>query len=191
MNAAGFHFPKNLIMLDFPYKGTNQDIERIADSLRQSVISKRQNEELRGRQLLDATIGLTGGRIELTDDPSIQEVEGGSLVIHGVANFTVYLSPYTTPLRDNFTIAHELGHYVLHFFLQNPKPATPKGFTRYGSGPIEWQANRFAGAFLIPAEQFRNQFEVTGGDGFLLAGYFGVSRPAIEARGESLGHSVK
>jgi len=178
-------------MLDFPYRGTNQDIERIADSLRQSVISKTGIQELRGRQLLDATVRLTGGSIELTDDPSVQEVEGGSLIIHSEANYTIYLSPYTTPLRDNFTIAHELGHYVLHFVLRNPKPTTPVGFTRYGSGPIEWQANRFAGAFLIPADRFEEQFALTNGDGFLLAGYFGVSRPAIEARGESLGHSVK
>ena len=178
-------------MLEFPYRGTNQDIERIANSLRQSVISKTGDNDLRGRQLLAATLKLTGGRIELIDDPSVQEVEGGSLVIHGEANYTVYLSPYTTPLRDNFTIAHELGHYILHYVLQKPKPATPVGFTRYGSGPIEWQANRFAGAFLIPAEQFRQEYQLTAGDGFLLAGHFGVSRPAIEARGESLGQPVR
>lgn len=173
-------------MADFPYRGTNQDIERIAQSLRDSIVAKLETPNLLGRRLLEAAVRLTGGSIEVIDDPGIQEVEGGSLIIRGDADYTIYLSPYTTPLRDNFTIAHELGHYVLHYHLQKPKQQGRIGFTRYGSGPIEWQANRFAGAFLMPESEFRSQVQSLGGDGFLLSGHFEVSRPAIEARAQSL-----
>ncbi|QAB18341.1 ImmA/IrrE family metallo-endopeptidase [Leucobacter muris] len=43
--------------------------------------------------------------------------------------------------RDRFTLAHELGHLVLHSFRRSSDP--------------EREANLFAGAFLIPAPQVR------------------------------------
>lgn len=171
-----------------PYRGSNADIEQVADSLRKAVLDKVGDKNLRGRRLLEAIVEMAGGTIELVDDPSQQEVNGGSLIINADESFNIYLSPYTTPLRDNFTIAHELGHYVLHFYLQEPRPELPVCFTRYGSGQLEWQANRFAAALLMPAEEFRRQRTRLGSNRFLLSGYFGVSNPAVEARIESLGH---
>lgn len=101
-----------------PYRGTNQDIERIAESLREAI-HKQTSQPVHGRRLLDKIVELTGGTVEMADDPSQQEADGGSLIIEGESDYTIYLSPYTTPLRDNFTIAHELGHFFLHFFLQS------------------------------------------------------------------------
>jgi Zn-dependent peptidase ImmA (M78 family) len=167
------------------YPGTNEDIEQIATSLLE-VVSEQAEEELRGRRLLDEIVRITEGTIEMVEDPSQQEADGGSLIIRGESDFTIALSPYTTPLRDNFTIGHELGHYFLHYYLQTPRPALPLTFTRYGTGLIEWQANRFAAALLMPAEAFRNSFKEFGGDEFLLAGYFEVSRPAVQVRAQSL-----
>ncbi len=46
--------------------------------------------------------------------------------------------------RDRFTLAHELGHLVLHTF--RPHAADPEG-----------EANRFAGAFLVPYERAREE----------------------------------
>ncbi|WP_462383336.1 ImmA/IrrE family metallo-endopeptidase [Pseudomonas sp. Marseille-QA0892] len=51
--------------------------------------------------------------------------------------------------RDRFTAAHELGHYLMH---RN----APMKFHRAETGRLpaykdsEWQANRFAGALLMP-----------------------------------------
>ena len=168
------------------YKGNNSDIERIADSFRSEVIKQAKKGVLRGRRLLEEAVSLMGGQIQLVDDPSRQEVEGGSLIIRSERDFTIYLSPYTTPLRDNFTVAHEIGHLILHFFLQSLKPEMPVGFTRYGSGPLEWQANRFAAAMLMPEQEFRGKYAVYEGGRFLLAGFFEVSVPAAVARAESL-----
>jgi Zn-dependent peptidase ImmA (M78 family) len=129
----------------------------------------------------------TGGKIKVVEDPSDQETDGGSLEIRGKNDYTVFLSPYTTPLRDNFTIAHELGHYVLHFFFASAQPQTPIRFARYGSSPIEWQANRFAAAILMPADKFRDAYQKFNGNLSLLSGLFGVSLPAVEVRARSLG----
>lgn len=51
--------------------------------------------------------------------------------------------------RDRFTAAHELGHYLMH-------RSAPIKFHRAEQGKLaayldsEWQANRFAGALLMP-----------------------------------------
>jgi len=53
--------------------------------------------------------------------------------------------------RDRFTIAHELGHYLLH-----NEPGLARTLKPRGSFPVykcaEWQANSFAGALLIPTD---------------------------------------
>lgn len=45
--------------------------------------------------------------------------------------------------RDRYNLAHELGHLVLHEDVENAD-----------SHEIETEANRFAGAFMLPREQF-------------------------------------
>ena len=104
-----------------PYPGTNRDIERIANGLR-ALIQNDFDKELGTRQLLTELVKRTNGVVVVVEDPSVQEAKGGSLVIRGERDYTIFLSPYTTPLRDNFTIGHELGHYVLHFFPQKRSP---------------------------------------------------------------------
>lgn len=79
--------------------------------------------------------------------------------------------------RDRFTLAHELGHLVLHTF--RPRAADPEG-----------EANRFASAFLVPRE--RAVDEIT--DRLPLNGYarlkatWGVSIQALIMRGAAVGN---
>jgi Zn-dependent peptidase ImmA (M78 family) len=168
-----------------PYPGTNAQIEDIASRCRAKV--EYPDQENSSGLLLRRLVTETGGTIVVVEDPSDHEVNGGSLEIRQKRDYKIYLSPFTTPLRDNFTIAHEFGHYLLHFFLAEEAPATPIWFARYGSSPIEWQANRFAAAFLMPQEKFRSEFARTNGKLSLLSGLFDVSRPAVEVRAKSLG----
>ena len=172
-----------------PYPGTNSQIEKIAAGLRAKAGA--QDEGASSASLVRRLVGLTGGGIEVVEDPSDQEFDGGSLVIRGKRDYTIFLSPYTTPLRDNFTIAHELGHYVLHFFLAGGQVGTPAWFARYGTSPIEWQANRFAAALLMPENEFRAAYQACDGDLSLLSGQFDVSLPAVEVRTKSLGLLVE
>ena len=109
-------------------------------------------------------------------------LEGGSVFIHGPGDFTIYLLHSTDVLRDNFTIGHELGHYYLH-----SKEGTSRLYaTRFGSEPVEWQANRFAASLLMPSEAFMDIASDTGHKISILAGTFNVSYKAAEARLDSL-----
>lgn len=71
-----------------------------------------------------------------------------------------YNSGFTSKGRINFTLAHELGHYLMH------REAYPKGFycssqdvVRWDSeyGQIEHQANVFAANILMPLDDYRRQ----------------------------------
>lgn len=107
----------------------------------------------------------------------------GSIHVRGPRNFTIFLSPYTGPLRDRFTIAHELGHYFLHS-LVGEKPIE---INREGSGRVEWEANWFAAGFLMPEEKFREVWRETSGRIPALASRFNVSTQAVQIRAKVLG----
>ena len=95
--------------------------------------------------------------------------------------------------RKRFTIAHEIGHFVLH----EQQTYVDAGYTvnfrdlESGSGTRteEIEANRFAAALLMPAAQVRKEFntrrfDLAGDDDELrmLAGRFGVSPQAMAIR---------
>ncbi|MFD2077856.1 protein of unknown function [Actinopolymorpha cephalotaxi] len=83
--------------------------------------------------------------------------------------------PGARPDRDRFTLAHELGHLVLH--------------SRRHSVDAEWEANRFASAFLIPAHRAA---EIFGPDATLIdfaraKAEWGLSIQALIVRAAELG----
>lgn len=82
--------------------------------------------------------------------------------------------------RGRFDAAHELGHLVLHQDIDHSK---------LDSKPIEDQANQFASAFLLPAEQFKMECSgISGVEGFLsLKPRWGVSVQAMVRRARDLG----
>ncbi len=165
------------------FAGTYDEIEDLASELRQMVEDESEHADRGPRALLEWTVDTYGGRIEVAKEPSTYELEGASLIIRGRQDFIIRLSPHTSPLRDNFTIAHELGHYFLHYDPEAPVPDNRLVvFYRYGSDEFEWQANRFAAAFLMPKDEFVRLHKKYGGNAGLLAGHFQVSRPAVEVR---------
>ena len=169
-----------------PFRGSNRDIERLAEIVKETAFNGGDGRP-GGKTLLRQLVSRTGGEVVIAEDPADQEADGGSLVIRGFRDFTIFSSPFTTPLRDNFTIAHELGHYVLHYLPNRERLATPLWFARYGTGPLEWQANRFAAALLMPEREFREAFTASDGDLTLLSGRFEVSLPVVQTRADTLG----
>jgi Zn-dependent peptidase ImmA (M78 family) len=68
--------------------------------------------------------------------------------------------------RLRFTVAHELGHYVLHReFAASVKFASFDHFARHFKGEdaarfgMEQEANEFAGRLLVPVERLREHFD--------------------------------
>lgn len=82
--------------------------------------------------------------------------------------------------RGRFDAAHELGHLVLHRDVDHSK---------MDSKPIEDEANNFASAFLMPAEQFRLECPRSHSlEAFLqIKPRWGVSVQAMVRRGRDLG----
>ncbi|MEX2581150.1 MAG: ImmA/IrrE family metallo-endopeptidase [Verrucomicrobiales bacterium] len=134
-----------------------------------------------GDELIPIVTERLGGKVEFR---SWKEGRvDGAIHVRGPRDFTIFLSPFTGPLRDRFTIAHELGHYFLHS-LVGEKPIK---INREGSGRVEWEANWFAAGFLMPEEVFRNMWSDTGGRVPALASNFNVSTQTIRIRAQVLG----
>lgn len=164
-----------------PFKGTYEDIETLASNFRRLVLKRMGRDQPRASEVVQWTTKELGGEIRTTEDPSKLEEDGGSLIIYKKRHFVIFLPPYTSFLRDNFTIAHEIGHYFLHFD-HNSQPPNPVIFNRYGSDKYEWQANRFAAAFLMPRDEFLEIYKKYGGNTLIVAGHFEVSEPAVQVR---------
>lgn len=122
-----------------------------------------------------------GGKIHFAQMDDWKD-ENGSIFVHEESDFDIILPLYTSPRRDTFTVAHELGHYFLHSNQgENPIVAYRKGSTR-----IEWEANWFAAALLMPQTPFRKACEKTD-DIARLAAKFNVSQDAVKVRRDALG----
>jgi hypothetical protein len=121
-----------------------------------------------------------GGRIEVADWETVGDT--GSISVFGEGNFTISLSPLSGKTRDRFTIAHELGHYILHSKLGK----TPIKVRRDGSDRVEWEANWFAAGFLMPEEEFTSKWAEWKSPA-RLAVHFDVSEAAVEVRRRALG----
>ena len=91
------------------------------------------------------------------------------------------------PNRRRFTIAHELGHYILH--RKNPEYLASPG----GSGlPIvEAEAHAFAAALLMPAALLRPAADSCDGDWSQLLDPFLTTNAAVERRLRTLGYNVE
>jgi Zn-dependent peptidase ImmA (M78 family) len=131
-----------------------------------------------------------GGSIKVQDTLLEDPEQTGSLFVDAPANFNIIIPSHTSPRRDRFTIAHELGHYIVHYLLKKhstgENPGKMMAF-RKDSDRVEWEANWFAAAFLMPSQPFRAQFEECGGNLDAVSSHFGVSKAAAEVRARSLG----
>ena len=89
---------------------------------------------------------------------------------------------YTNRLR--FSMAHELGHYVLHraVFQQMPRGSAQEWIEFMRDMPekeysfLEYHAYEFAGRFLVPPEALRREFDAA----ILLAEQNGMSRTQLQ-----------
>ncbi len=65
----------------------------------------------------------------------------------------IFVNGAQAPVRQRFTLAHELGHYVLG---HAQRVEATKDLFDGSRDPDEVDANRFAGAFLVPRTALRN-----------------------------------
>jgi predicted transcriptional regulator len=138
---------------------------------------------------LISIVAKLGGRISTQNVLDFNRIASGSIRVDGPSQFEIFLASHTGPVRDRFTIAHELGHYVLHYLYANRNGTIVQRLEaqRYGSGPVEWEANWFAAGFLMPMAEFRERFAASRGSLASMAVEFGVSLEAARIRAASIG----
>lgn len=114
--------------------------------------------------------------------------EGGDDVSGAInhAERVIYVNSNESPVRQRFTLAHEIGHAALHAGesvidyrknIDSPDPNNTK----------EVQANQFAANLLMPSDDFIEVWRSRGGDAKRVANYFGVSESAATYRAMNLG----
>ncbi|MBX8783157.1 ImmA/IrrE family metallo-endopeptidase [Ochrobactrum sp. GRS2] len=90
------------------------------------------------------------------------------------------------PTRQRFTLAHELGHYILH---RNQKTDfVDHTYFRKGDAldTMEFEANAFAAEVLMPSDAFAYYIENISSDVNDIANHFGVSPLAVSVRSKQL-----
>jgi Zn-dependent peptidase ImmA (M78 family) len=99
------------------------------------------------------------------------------------ANAKLYVNATDPTVRQTFTIAHELGHWVLHkkYFDAHPDEydILPRYQTPYENDAFEKEANFFAASLLVPKRLLKPVIDAPISS---LASAFGVSRTMMEYR---------
>lgn len=160
------------------------NVEAFAENVAKQV-------EFEAGDSIEELVERVGGRLEVGTSGSGDE-ESGSIVARALDDFTIYVSRHTSLKRDRFTIAHELGHLLLHLGpLKKTNPDAIMRATRWvdegddGQRRAEWEANWFAAGFLMPSTEFKEIFAAQGLVG--VQNHFGVSGSAAQVRAKSLG----
>ncbi|MBC6407083.1 MAG: ImmA/IrrE family metallo-endopeptidase [Rhodobacteraceae bacterium] len=106
--------------------------------------------------------------------------------VSGLCDFgekRIYVNAEDSRARRAFTMAHELGHWLLHkeHYLQHPEeyPILPRFSVPDNSNPLEKEANKFAACLLMPRHLLR---PVKTAPVAQLARIFGVSQLAMSYR---------
>jgi Zn-dependent peptidase ImmA (M78 family)/transcriptional regulator with XRE-family HTH domain len=97
-------------------------------------------------------------RIPIPDDDQVNAFSFWS----GKVPFIILGAEKTSAVRVRFDIAHELGHLVLHHGFDDAELENKQTLKK-----IEAEANRFAGAFLLPPNTYRNEILTTRLDAFV------------------------
>ena len=84
--------------------------------------------------------------------------------------------------RKAFTLAHELGHFVLHPHADKFRVDRFDYSQPTAESIEETEANYFAASLLVPKDRLEQIQKVSKGDIAFTAKYFGVSKPVIENR---------
>ena len=152
-------------------------IRRQADRLLRIAGITREPVELR-----DVVSALNLEVVQTAREPFTSEAaleplgDGYAIVLHGDSN----------ERRRRFTIAHEIGHFVLH-------PGRPRlergGRVTEAGRSEEREADAFAAALLMPEHLVREAVYEHGADVPRLADRFLVSSAAMQVRLRSLGLS--
>lgn len=164
-------------------------IEQVADQFA-SALEFTYNDDI------EPVVERLGGKIEYEGFSLENTMLAGWIEVDGVKNFRIRLNNETNSLRDRFTIAHELGHYVLHYLFALGARGAFKlsaNLTTHNQPTDpnpENEANFFALSFLMPKSDFQDYYnsvcKLNQEPLELTATKFSVPLWAVEIRARSL-----
>lgn len=116
------------------------------------------------------------GKIVYLDWPDWKAKGADTIEVVGPGKFTIFLSRIGGLFNNRFSIAHEIGHYVLHSqFGKIPLTAQNNG----ADERAEWEADWFAASLLMPQGEFHKQWRKNRNP-YFLASRFLVSPEVAE-----------
>lgn len=120
----------------------------------------------------------------------LDDSDSGMIVKEAGKPASIYLNVNEPAARQNFTCAHELGHW----FERDAQHDDEYSFVdKRGDRPMdahEWYAEHFAANLLMPAREFIKQYDLHDGSIRKLADTFLVSLAAARNRARNLGLSL-
>lgn len=116
-----------------------------------------------------------------SDFPCDKNNFAGALVKNGGEYNYILINKYDSQKRQNFTIAHELGHLVLH-----DTAHVDCRESIYSNNTDELEANEFAGSLLMPKNWIKEVIQEISENNSTLSEVFNVSKQAIEIRRRNL-----
>lgn len=99
-------------------------------------------------------------------------------------NKKIYINGNESETRQRFTLAHEIGHAVMH---KGQRIVDYRKTIDAPSTDIEREANRFASELIMPPNRFKAAWRERNGNVYRVAAYFGVSHAAASFRAKNLG----
>lgn len=102
----------------------------------------------------------------------------------------IYVNKYESDLRKKFTIAHELGHFILHkdrIIAQGASAPDQIFFRNDDNNSVEQEANNFASELLMPKDEFMSVIKNGYNTLEKLSEYFALSTSAVKYRAYKLG----
>jgi Zn-dependent peptidase ImmA (M78 family) len=135
--------------------------------------------------------------IELNKNADLDDEIAGQIEKIGGERYKISSNKKDHYFRKRFTLAHELGHYLLHSDLIQDKFVdnkmynyNDKMYRLYNKGISQFhetQANKFAATLLMPEDLVRECWRLTAPDLRKMANDFQVSPKAMEIRLQGLG----
>ena len=99
----------------------------------------------------------------------------------------IYINANQNVRRQIFTLAHEIGHAVLHASDAPGGEVVDYRTSMYDpNNEKEKEANAFAAELLMPRDEFKRVWKSRNGNCLRVADYFGVSTDATNVRASSL-----
>jgi len=93
------------------------------------------------------------GRLHYVNFDLWNKTEEGSILIYDKEDFDIFVPDFGGVTANRFTIAHEIGHYILHGLLEEKKMLKA---ARYGDSMAETEATVFALNLLIPNNELED-----------------------------------